>query len=326
MRDARDLLERAEAHAPAPTFTLNDVHRRGERRQRVHRIEALVIGLAVAVASIGSAFLALREARHTRPAGGTETVLPPATSALLLAGPGQYYYWKVHLIGGCVGGTCLDSGVDYSELRATYWWSPDDSGRIEVEVAHNYGINGGTFDPGQFPNDNGIDVSDFPTDPSRLAPFLLARSQPEGASPAPLVTPPPDGAPQDGRMWRAITDLLQDPHVTPTVRAALVEVAADLQGSRVELAGTDPVGRPAYVITFANWGGDQPERLYVDPATHELLAWTTSSRPGAAESYKLDFVVEAAGISPSTRDAPEVSPIPAPATPLPAAVPSPTVS
>jgi hypothetical protein len=185
-----------------------------------------------------------------------------------------------------------------------------------VDVAHNYGIDGGTFDPGQFPNVNGIDVSDFPTEPSRLASFLLARSQPQGASPAPLVTPPPNGASQDGRMWRAITDMLHDPHVTPRVRAALIEVAAELQGSRVELDGTDPVGRPAQVITFANWGGDQPERLYVDPATHELLAWTISSRPGAAESYQQDFVVETAGISPSTRDMPEVSSIPAAATPL----------
>jgi hypothetical protein len=31
------------------------------------------------------------------------------------------------------------------------------------------------------------------------------------------------------------------------------------------------------VVTFGNWGGDATEELYVDPVTHELLAWTAFS-------------------------------------------------
>jgi len=139
-------------------------------------------------------------------------------------------------------------------------------------------------------------VSSFPTDPDQLQAFLLQRSAPEGASPAPMVTPPPNGAPTDGQLWRAITDLLADPHTTPTARATLVEVAANLQGSTVTLGDSDPVGRSADVIAFANWGGDSPERLYVDPSTHDLLAWTVESADGTSSIW----LVRDAGVSAST--------------------------
>jgi hypothetical protein len=152
-----------------------------------------------------------------------------------------------------------------------------------VDHVHNYGIHPGTFGPTEFPNPNGIDVSIFPTETSELTRFLLDRSASDGASPAPLVTPPPDGASRDGQVWRAITDLLEDPHVTPIVRAALLDVAAGLRGARLEVDGVDPVGREADVVIFGNWGGELIERLYVDPASHDLLAltWTSeiSDRP-----------------------------------------------
>jgi hypothetical protein len=319
MSEERDMLERAAAKAPVPTFTVIDLRERGDRRRRLRRAGTLLVGSAVAACSILFAYMAIPGTNGAGPAAGTEA-LPPATSSPLVAGPGESYYWRVHLIGGCVEGSCLTAGVDYTELQATYWWSPDDSGRIEVETAHNYGIQAGTFQPGDFPNPNGIDVSSFPTDPSQLAAFLEARSQQDGASPVPVVTPPPAGAPNDGQMWRAITDLLQNPQVTPAVRAALLDVAAGLQGSHLDLNGTDPVGRPAYVISFGDWGGDQLEKLYVDPSTHELLAWTVSSASAANGTYVSDFVVDAAGIPGSIGEVPKVSSIPNPAQPLPSDV------
>jgi hypothetical protein len=113
-------------------------------------------------------------------------------------------------------------------------------------------------------------------------------------------------------MWRAITDLLADPHTTPTVRAALLDVAAGLRGSHVQTDHVDPVGRAAHVIEFGNWGGHLIERLYVDPATHEFLGWSwTDSADGSPLEY---FVIVSAGLTPSTETAPDESEssIPAP--------------
>jgi hypothetical protein len=319
--DPRDLLERASMQAPAPRVTLVDLYRRRERRQRIRRVEAGALGLALAVVAAGTALVGLREHGILGPAEGGQPSLnlPPATTPLPSAQPGQYYYAKVHLVGGCPAGQEDYCGGNDVELAATFWWAPDGSGRIEADRVHNYGIHAGTFGPTEFPNPNGIDVSTFPTETAQLTRFLLDRSAADGASPAPLVTPPPNGAPRDGQMWRAITDLLGDPHVTPTVRAALLDVAAGLQGARLEVGVIDPVGRKADVVSFGNWGGNLVERLYVDPASHDLLAitWTseTSDRPF---QY---YVVERAGVAGSRSQEPiDARTIPAPRSPIPSVV------
>lgn len=317
MADLHDLLERATDHAPEPGFTFLELGRRRDRRHRAKRIEAATIGLVVAMLVLGGTLFALRERATTRPGSGgvertsTSIHLPPVTQPPLVAGAGQYYYRRVHLVGGCPVGQEPYCGAVDVELAAALWWSGEDSsGRIAADAVKNYGIDEGKFGPGEFPNPNGIDVSGFPTGTDELSDFLLARSQPDGESPAPLVTPPPDGAPQDGRMWRAITDLLQDPHVTPTVRTALLDVAAGLQGAHVTTDGMDPVGRPAIVISFGNWGGELIERLFVDPLNHELLAMTTTSEIGD-EPFQY-YVVEVAGVADSLQSVPETSSIPAP--------------
>jgi hypothetical protein len=316
--DPRDVLERARRQAPVPRMTLIDLHRRRERRQRIRRMQAGAVGLALAVVAAGTAFVGLREHRGPGPAeGGQPSVnLPPATSPLPVAQPGEYYSSQVHLVGGCPTGQEHYCGGNDVELAATFWWAPDGSGRIEADRVHNYGIRTGTFGPGEFPNYNGIDVSGFPTETAQLTQFLLDRSAPDGSSPAPMVTPPPDGAPRDGQMWRAITDLLQDPHVTPTVRAALLDVAAGLQGARLEVGEVDPVGREADVVVFGNLGGELIERLYVDPATHDLLAITWTSNT-ADQPFEY-FIVERAGVTASRSDQPTgAESIPAPRSPVP---------
>lgn len=309
--DVKDILQRAERNAPAAHFDLPHLERRRRVARRNERIRAGALGLTLAtIASVGG-FMVLRP--QTGPgngprvgplAGGSAESLPPATHAPLVAGPGQYFYSHVHFFGGCAPGT--DCGTTY-ELDAEFWWRDDGSGRIAVAAKEGYGIDQGTFGPGEFPNYNGIDVSSFPTDPGALTDFLLARSQPDGASPAPLVTPPPDGAPQDGRMWRAITDLLQNAQVTPTIRAALMDVAAGLQGSHVETGVTDPAGRPAEVISFGNWGGELTESLYVDPASHDFLAMTTAETGGPTF---VTWLVESAGLADTTDAGPTVTSIP----------------
>jgi hypothetical protein len=245
--------------------------------------------------------------------------LPPATTPLPVAQSGEYYYTQVHLIGGCPAGQEHYCGGNDVELAAAFWWAPDGSGRIETDRVHNYGIHAGTFGTREFPNPNGIDVSTFPTETAQLTRFLLDRSAPDGASPAPLVTPPPDGAPRDGQMWRAITDLLQDPHVTPRVRAALLDVAAGLQGARLQVGGVDPVGREADVVIFGNWGGELIERLYVDPASHDLLAITWTSE--ISDQPFQYFVVERAGVTGTRSQAPtDAESVPLPISGVPAAV------
>ncbi|MBI2237306.1 MAG: cupredoxin domain-containing protein [Actinobacteria bacterium] len=105
--------------------------------------------------------------------------------------------------------------------------------------------------------------------------------------------------------------------MTPAVRAALLDVAAGLQGSHVLTDVSDPVGRPAHEIEFGNWGGDIIERLYVDPTTHELLAWTMAAATGD-QPFEY-FVVQGAGVVDSTEVAPaeQDGSIPWPVQPLP---------
>lgn len=301
-------LREMEPAMKEPSFTLADLEVRKARHQTRSRMLAIAVGLILTVAVTGGLFLVVSSQRTSHVATGDPTdptepsTLPHATRDPLVAADDEYYVSSV-LLGGCSADESTTCPRDASRLDATFWWSPgDDSGRIAVDDAQGYGIEAGEFAPGEFPNGNGIDVSTFPLGTDELTRFLLARSDAEGSSPAPLVTPPPEGAAHDGQMWRAITDLLADPHVTPTVRAALLDVAAGLQGSHVTLDTVDPFDRPAHVIEFGNWGGALIERLYVDPATHELLGWTKSA---ANEAMPFEyFVVQDAGVVGSTQEAP----------------------
>jgi hypothetical protein len=314
MPETRQLLERAATSAPPATFELEDLDTRRRRRRTRDRSFAIGTALVLTLAAVGLAYGSLRSADRST-AGDEEDDpttdglggFPPAERPPLIARNGEYYVHRVHLSTDCQNGEA--STCWRGELMATWWWNPaDDSGRIDVETANAYDIDRGRFAPGTFPNHNDIDVSSFPADPDELASYLLRRSQPTGTSPAPLVSPPPDGAPEDGRMWRAITDLLADPHTTPTIRAALLEVAADLQGSRVELGATDPAGRPAHVISFTHGASGWVERLYVDPASHEFLAsaWFAHAN-GSPTSV---WLVETAGVAASLEDPPTDPSIP----------------
>jgi hypothetical protein len=303
MHSAKNVLDHAARLAPETSFTLESLERRRARREGGRRVGTIAVALALAAIAVGSAVVALREPASVVGSPGPTKTLPPAGEAPQVAGPGQFYYRAVLLAaGGCTAGREAECDSTGTRLDMTSWWNDRDEGRLVVDRKEGYGIDAGRFGPGEFPNGNGIDVSDWPLGTDALTRLLLDRSAEEGTSPAPLVTPPPDGAPNDGRLWRAITDLIVDPHVTPVVRAALLDVAAGLRGSHVRTDVVDPAGRPAHVIQFGNWGGEVPERLYVDRSTHELLAWTQFStvNPNAFWIY----LVQDAGVVPSTEEAP----------------------
>lgn len=309
MNSAKELLERAERSAPRAAFELADVERRRDRRQTRKKAGTIVVALALATGTFGTAFLALRQDQGTAIGGptGSEPGLPPATVAPLVAGPGEYHVQRIHFDTKCLDGIGdCETAEPETALEATIWWNPDDSGMIDVDVLGNYGITEGTFGPGEFPS--GIDTSGFPTDPAELAAFLLERSQDDGASPAPLVSPPPDGHAQDGRMWRAITDILESHRVTPELRAALMDVAAGLQGAHVQTDAVDPVGRPAHVVWMTDDTGLRAQRIYVDPGSHELLAWTWGAADGSSVDWS--WVIEEAGVAPAVGEAPTELSIP----------------
>jgi hypothetical protein len=83
--------------------------------------------------------------------------------------------------------------------------------------------------------------------------------------------------------------------------------------------GRDPVGREADVVIFGNWGGELIERLYVDPASHDLLAITWTSE--VSDQPFQYFVVERAGVTGTRSQAPtDAESIPLPISPMPKAV------
>ncbi len=193
----------------------------------------------------------------------------PAPARTVSLGAGQYSYQRIRIQGSSSCAGCAD-GVDVSLAS---WWRSDGSGRIDVLKAVNYGIQGGVFGPGQFPDEG--DLTAFPTDAAALETFLLARSAPDGASPRPEVTPAPGVALQDGQLWLAIHDYLgstQYLNATPDLRAAMLQVLATDPMVSVDRGATDPLGRAAVALRFHAYGADVS--VFVDPTTGDFLAST----------------------------------------------------
>ena len=283
MDDSKHQLERAQAHAPSPTFEMDDVRERRDRHERRRRIGATVVGLGLTVAIVVGASFAVRSPdKAGRPVGGPvqggsgSTTLPaPQTIAL---GPGEYSYQLIRY-------PCESCGRD--ALYAESWWALDGSGRINVMEQHNYGIQEGTFGPGEFPDEG--DLSAFPTEPDALKAFLLERSGASGASPRLDVTPAPGTPVEEGQLWLAIRDYLGDTqylNATPELRATMLQVLATLPMVQVETGVTDPLGRPANVLRFHAYDADV--EVFADPTTGDFMAMT--------ENGVTTVIVENAGV------------------------------
>jgi hypothetical protein len=251
MIDVRTELEWARREAPPAQIDLEGLYRRRAAKQRRTRVGTYAVGVLV----LGSLALLV-------PGWGGTANPSPATardggglgspSMDLTLPDGSYYYMRVD-----VGQTVYET-----------WWATDDSGRIELLRGGNgYGLpQKGTVGPGEFYSDSGP-VAYLSTDPAELEQQLRARVKEGGASPEPYAD---WGGPIEWGLIRSIRELLEAPDVTPAQKAALVQVAANLDGVDVEMDAQDPSGRNAILLTTDTEG--QSHSWWFDPQSHQLLA------------------------------------------------------
>jgi len=303
MTDTKRTIEHAGQQAPAPEFTLDDVRGRRDREHRRRRLAGGCVGAGVTVALVAAAVLSLGsfgDPGRAIPLDGGEG-LPAATGVSVAIGPGDYTYQHVQMFTACA----VDPGGDVTlcpnpDVDVETWWKADGSGRIAVTAHQNYGIDAGTFGPGELRTEG--DVSGYPLDPDALQSFLLERSGPDGSSPRPDPTLAPGVPAEDGLLWNAIRDYLgstQYPNTTPALRAAMLQVLASLPMVTVDNQATDPFGRPAVALRFVTDGGHVT--VYVDPVSHDFLG-LTNVYPGEGSSGAV--MVRLAGAAASIDDRP----------------------
>ncbi len=287
MTDVRERLRRASEHLTPSDRAFERLLERRDRKQRHERIAAATIALVVAITVIGGGLTLLsgliRE--RVKPGShGAEQVDPR-----LILDPGEYFYLKVS------SSEAVDGHIRDEET----WWALDGSGSVRNNSTRQDKYPtppSGVYEAGQFPVE--ADLSRLSTDPQRLATQLAS------VSPfADMLACESELAcePEPERIWRVIGTLLLDfPNATPDLRAALFEVAAGLPGVRTTEHVEDPVGRSATTLSFTN----PDERItwtdYFDPATRQLMSWTSvyeDNRP--AWVVFESAIVVASGVQPA---------------------------
>jgi hypothetical protein len=268
MGELREQMRRGERQAPSPDDSMTRLVARRERRHRNGRLLSAAVALAMAGALVAGGFVVLGHrgsGAPTQVGNGTSGGSGPATSGAgsssnLVAGPGQYYYWKYAVV------------MHGTTAHLTYWWSPDGTGQMVNSVSGDgYGVlPSGPLQMGKFPI--GDDLSNLSTDPAKLLDQLKERSGPGGASPRPVVTP---GAGQDeetGVLVSAIEDLMSEmaPHSSPLQRVAMYEVLKGIPSVQDLGAQNDPTGRPATALRVTLSGVQKT--FWFDPDTHLFLA------------------------------------------------------
>jgi hypothetical protein len=272
MNDVREQLERAVREAPPVSVDPTSLHERREARARAKRITTLVAAAAIGLLPIALGLVIIGGHGGSSVVPGGSIGVP--TQDLQLK-PGEYYFVR------------FDAGYGACES----WWAPNESGKLANADPPSpggscWGAYRGDYGPGEFSSDSGP-VAYLSTDPSTLEQQLRARVQPDGASPEPYGD---WGGPIEWGLIRSIGELLNAPDVTPAQKAALMEVAANLDGVQVDPSAQDPTGRPAIELTTDTEGSTN--HWWFDPESHQLLAMT-----GGAFG---DVVVQAAGVVGST--------------------------
>ena len=202
-----------------------------------------------------------------------------STKALALQ-PGEYFYLKIE------SSQEADGRVRDEET----WWGLDGSGEVRDRSTRQDKYPyppSGTYGPGAFPIWS--DVSELSTDASVLVAQL--RREPWNHL---------SGQPESERMWDLVSFLLTElPTPTPDLRAALFDVARDIEGVTVTQNDRDLVDRAAISLSFSDPKNGAMWRLYFDPETHQSLAWTfTSDRGGESWEIFESGIVDASGAKP----------------------------
>ena len=91
---------------------------------------------------------------------------------------------------------------------------------------------------------------------------------------------------------------MADPNATPSLKAALFQVASGLQGVTVTQDATDPTGRAAVLLRVET--EQQVHEWWFDPASDQLLAIRDADAT-TGQVFSVE-VVQAAGVTDSTDD------------------------
>lgn len=282
MTDLRTELQRAGRQAPPlDDDPLERLRSRREQKARRGRVTAATVSLTVAVVAIAGLWSAFRPHNVATTRGHTA-----AGSADLSVGPDQYVFRKMVTYAYGPEGDGANWPLFVERDVARTWYRADDSGRsvtdgqltyfTEADRQADQGLHDTpvpsdvSYGAGQYPLDVG-DLSSLSTDPAVLLGQLRDRSGVTGTSPEPPISPGPGQGADTGMLWGVIQSLIDAPEATPAQRAALFEVAAGLEGVQVTQAATDPVGRPATLLSTTNGEGIESE-WWFDPASEQLMA------------------------------------------------------
>ncbi len=251
--------------------------------RRMWRLVAVVAIVATAVAVIVPVLLP-----GDAPGGATSVQAAAALHRFALtaktqraeAAPtiGQFYYTEVRSSGTMLyipGGHFSPFEVTYQSSQQT-WLGPDGSSRTRTsasrvtlpspadraaweaagspEVAD---LAPPVGDQTSAPGGDFLDLSQLPTDPGKLKAALEERK----------IVGGPDG---DWETLAIIGQMLQETYASPSLRAALFNVAAALPGIEYIGKTTDASGRPGVAVAYTH-GGIRDELIF-DPHTAQLNA------------------------------------------------------
>jgi hypothetical protein len=275
MSDVRERLRNATELVTLPERPFERLLERRDRRRGSQRLASAVVAFAIAAAAVGGGVFVLSKLGPDQvdTGGGWRS-----TKALVLR-PGEYFYLRVE------SSQAQDGRIRDEET----WWGLDGSGEVRNRSTRQDKYPyppSGTYGAGAFPIWS--DVSDLSTDPSMLAAQL--RQEPWNQF---------EGQPEPERMWDLVSFLLTElPTCTPDLRAALFDVAQDIEGVTLT-TNEDPVGREAVSLAFSDARHGATWTMFFDPGTHQAMAWTfTSDRGGESWVVFASGIVDASGARP----------------------------
>jgi hypothetical protein len=280
MVDVRTELRRASRQVDVPERSYERLVERHDRAHRRHRLAAFTVALVVAAGSLGgvAVLLSRLDGDVTDVGSGWEP------SRRLELRPGEFFYLHI----------TSDEAEDGHIRDEETWWAIDGSGEVRNrgtrQDKYPYPPSG-VYREGAFPTWRS-GVPSLSTDPAELSDQL--REDPSAGA----------GGPEAERLWDAITFLvLETPYASPELRAALFDVARDIDGVRMREEGLDPVGRPAIELSFEGVEDGATWTLSFDPGTHQALAWTfQSSRGGSAWVLLESGIVDERGGRPTAAE------------------------